>query len=283
MRPNVFIVTGPTGSGKTLLSTSILRTTHGYLLPVDQLQMYQHLGCGVGLERELLTGVVIRGYNEFDPWVRLTPYGYVTWLSDTVHRIPAATVTIVEGGSTTYVKELLKQTEVSGFHPPFQMCCVFPTGTEAERMGMLLRHYSRDRVLRIRAELETLISLRLLSTEGHPILASCEQVMVQPDYKSPHCAWALRAAACVYYPALRFLLGEDTLDASRERIASNILRVQNYQISAFSAMMPRGILCTIEEAERRIKGYFSAQHLFSADRQSPAAEKHVGTNDEHTT
>jgi hypothetical protein len=196
--------------------------------------MYQYLRVGVGYDPALFKDIRTIGYNSFDPWVRVTPSAYCDWLINSTYSLSADARVIIEGGSTTFLAELLRR--ITGDRLPIRTFLRSPTNSRNQRFSRIAAYCDAHRISCVAAELRELIDRGLLAPAGFPRLRQFERIMTQPDDLDPNIAWALRAAAGIYYPALLFLQGHASVDETCVRTAENVLAIQDFQLERLAEL-----------------------------------------------
>ena len=225
----IILISGATATGKTNIATRIARAVDGILLPIDQLQMYWSLEVGTNLDISAFKGIFTVGYQSQDPWHRLKPEEYVSWLLFQLSELSQTKTVIIEGCSTTFITELLAQSKSDPLLQNTRIMALAPYGSDRHRRQKIKDHYDEARVRAISEEVGKLHALKLFDETGLPLFEKCESTMVQPDCRHEGLAWALRAAASVYYPAYLLLVGKSSLKAVRDRIVENVFNIQSYQ------------------------------------------------------
>ncbi len=172
----IIVLTGPTLSGKTRLATRFARRVDALLLPMDQLQMYKHLERGVGLDRSALRGLRTCGYQIHDPFIKFGPDKYVKWLVSNIERFKRERFIVVEGGCTSYLKELLSQQPNSAVLRNIQVLALYPSGTEDQWRERILAAAGPSEMEEVIQEVSSLCRMGYIKASGVSLFQECERL-----------------------------------------------------------------------------------------------------------
>ena len=246
MKP-IVLITGPTGTGKSDLATRTASVTDAVLLPMDQLQLYMHLEVGVGLDLSRFTGLRIFGYQILDPWMVFSPQKYISWLRSCLLRFATRNAVIVEGGCTSYLKQLLSLRPSDPLLSAIRIVALDPGDNKKRRFDAIDSFYSEKMIHSIIDEVKHLRALGFYNEKGLSLFRECETTFVHTEAEHQGLAWALRISARVYYPAHLASVSEITLSAARKRIICNVFNIQEYQLKRIRSFLDASCIHSVPE------------------------------------
>jgi len=263
MRP-ILVISGATCTGKTALAVSLAKATGAVVVPLDQLQMYQYLKEGVGLESSLLAEVTTDGYSILSPWQVFPPCAYVDWLERIVTTHAVTKPVIIEGGCTSYFQMLLARAS-TGSILSHAVIIALDIGdvTPVDLHTRIEQSCSEEKFDRIVKETELLSGMGFIKKDGLNFLLQCESLFVHPEHQDTTLAWAVRISAKVYYPAYSALLGLLPRSDARERLIRNAIDIHSYQRRRIRALLANAkighlVACQeLEEWKTRLQVYIT--------------------------
>lgn len=109
-KPQVFVIVGPTASGKTKLGIEVAKRHNGEIVSADSMQIYRGMDIGTAKpSKEEMEGVVHHMLDVVDPTESYSVAEYVTQASAVVEDILSrGKLPIVVGGTGLYIDSLLK-------------------------------------------------------------------------------------------------------------------------------------------------------------------------------
>lgn len=232
--PTVFL-TGPTCCGKSEAVLKIAKESGAYVLPLDQLHLYEHLRFGVSRDPVKLASIRSVGYAWLSPWTVFPPHQYVEWVLEKVSNLARQGPVLVEGGCTSYLRELLER-NARGGGPERGVFIAFGLEQEEGRIRERIGELCSRRITDIVKETEMLCGRGFIGEEALEFFGECEKLFTHPEDANPQLAWAIRIAARVYYPAYLALLGRLSKEDACERLIGNVMDIHAYQCRRIRAM-----------------------------------------------
>ena len=107
-KPKVVFILGPTGVGKTGISTEIAKAFDGEIISSDSVQIYKEFDIGSAkVTKEEMQGVVHYGVDIISPEQEFSVFDYVNYTKEKIYQITQkGKLPIVVGGTGLYVKAL---------------------------------------------------------------------------------------------------------------------------------------------------------------------------------
>lgn len=107
-KPKVVFILGPTGVGKTGISTEIAKAFDGEIISSDSVQIYKEFDIGSAkVTKEEMQGVVHYGIDIISPEQEFSVFDYVNYTKEKIYQITQkGKLPIVVGGTGLYVKAL---------------------------------------------------------------------------------------------------------------------------------------------------------------------------------
>jgi len=246
----IVLITGPTGTGKSDLACRIASVKDAVLIPMDQLQLYMHLEVGIGLDLSRFTGLRVFGYQILDPWMVFGPKKYISWLRSCLLRFANRNVVIIEGGCTSYLRQLVTLQPSDPLLRAIRIVALDPGNNKRKRFNAIYSFYSEKMVQSIIDEVKYLRALGFYNDKGISLFRECEKTFVHTEAEDKGLAWALRISARVYYPAHLASVSEITLSAARKRIVDNVFDIQEYQLKRIKSFLDASCIHSVSEGLR---------------------------------
>ena len=243
----IVLITGPTGTGKSDLACHLARVKNAVLIPMDQLQLYMHLEIGIGLDLSRFTGLQVFGYQILDPWMVFSPEKYVSWLRSCLLRFADRNVVIIEGGCTSYLRQLVAVQPLDPLLGAVRIVALDPGNNKRKRFDAIYSFYSEKIVQSIIDEVQHLRALGFYNDKGLGLFQECEKTFVHTEAEDKGLAWALRISARVYYPAHLASVSKITLSAARKRIVDNVFDIQEYQLRRIKSFLDASCIHGVSE------------------------------------
>lgn len=108
--PEIFVIAGPTASGKTAVGVAVAKRHDGEVVSVDSMQIYRGMNIGTAKPTaEEMGGVVHHMLDVVDPWASFSVAQYVELASSKIDDILSrGKLPILVGGTGLYLDSLLK-------------------------------------------------------------------------------------------------------------------------------------------------------------------------------
>jgi len=137
---NVFVLLGPTSSGKTSLAIKLCKQLGGVIVSADSRQIYKEMDVGTGKvpvtdkhkiekldDHWLIDGVRVFGYDLAVPDEFYTVYDYAQWAIPTINKWIKSKNVFLVGGTGFYIDIVTGRKKVAGAKPDFELRRSFET------------------------------------------------------------------------------------------------------------------------------------------------------------
>lgn len=131
MKDKIFIILGPTSSGKTFLAVNLCKNLNGEIISVDSRQIYKHMDIGTGkiplsfsknTDCWEIRGVTIWGYDLVELGNYFSAYDYSLFALNKIHDLlQKGKRVFLVGGTGLYIDVLTKRIPVSNIKPDFTL------------------------------------------------------------------------------------------------------------------------------------------------------------------
>ncbi|MBX7245848.1 MAG: tRNA (adenosine(37)-N6)-dimethylallyltransferase MiaA [Candidatus Sumerlaeaceae bacterium] len=189
MKPDIIIVTGPTGIGKTAVAVELARKLETEIISADSMQVYRHLSIGTGKPTlEELGGVTCHLVDCVEPDYQYNLGDFIRAADEIIARLTqAGQIPIVCGGTGLYLRGLVNGV-FSNAGKSDQIRSQLESRANSEGLGELYRELmrvdpgakhimpnDRQRILR---------ALEVYYATGQPITALQKQSQESPRYQA---------------------------------------------------------------------------------------------------
>ena len=115
-RPKVYIIYGPTASGKTSLAIKLAKKLNGEIINADSRQIYKYMN--IGTNKEPIKGIKTHLFNITTPDKPLSLAEYQTLAFETIEKILKKGKTpIVVGGTGLYINAIVRSYSIPKVEP----------------------------------------------------------------------------------------------------------------------------------------------------------------------
>lgn len=131
----IFVIVGPTSTGKTRLALELCKKHGGEIVSADSRQVYKHMDIGTGKvpltsnvsitkgsEKWIIDGVNVWGYDLIDPDAYFSAYDYGRFALPKIRKLQEQGKPVfVVGGTGFYIDVLTNRRKLAGAKPDFEL------------------------------------------------------------------------------------------------------------------------------------------------------------------
>jgi len=136
MRNTVFVIVGPTCSGKTSSAVELCKKTNGVIVSADSRQIYKHMDIGTGKasvfpnaasvecveDIRIVDGIDVYGYDLVSLDTYFSAYDYIQWAIPKINQLLKDNKTVfVVGGTGFYVDVITGRKQLAGVKPDLEL------------------------------------------------------------------------------------------------------------------------------------------------------------------